>query len=183
MPHILFQPGSHACNCMYTWTFPTHACVYPTFLCTIRVNNRVLACAQLSQRPVVGNVHRELFELAMQALSRICISPTAPQPLGLRVLRSRLLRGVQMMLQVPQCMSYLLSDNCAAQRQALLQLSVSSPALLACVHTTLCECIRPVHRISHGQTQPLPDPSSCHVSLVSPRHASIRTFRKNSTIK
>jgi hypothetical protein len=100
--------------------------IHSAFLCTIMVCN-IPVCAQLSQRPVVGNVHRELFELAMQALSRICISPTAAQPLGLRVLRSRLLRGVQMMLQVPQCMSYLLSENCAAQRQALLQLSVSSP--------------------------------------------------------
>ncbi len=93
------------------------------------MNCVVQACGwlQVSQRPVVGNVHKELFELAMQALLRICISPAAAQPLGLRVLRSRLLRGVQMMLQVPQCMSYLLSESCVAQRQALLQLSVSMP--------------------------------------------------------
>lgn len=83
---------------------------------------------QVSLRPVMGNAHREIFELAMHALSRISLEPSVQQPLGLRVLRSRLLRGIQMMLQVPQCVAWLLSENCVEQRQALLQLGVRPPS-------------------------------------------------------
>ena len=42
------------------------------------------------------------------------------RPLGQRVLQSRLIRAVQLLLQVPKCMTFLLEDGNEAVREMLL---------------------------------------------------------------